>query len=345
MRQTQASSNGDFNAKAIAGTHTVLIALNCKDQRRKGLKGFAFQREMVGPGGTGPKWLRSQKVFKSVVPDPKNAHDPDRSRPSRRRFYTNKFPIQSFLWGDYAARAGHAISISASCRCTASPARSPPIRKDEIEVRRSRPRRNGPRARRTASGSTAAPSPARSSPRNSATSRRRTSTIRTDPEVKWLSRGLLEACLEYINETKPAMRCASPPTNSPIRRSSTRFKALHRQGHRRADRLSRHRPTPRAAQRNRDEGGRPADQRPEDHLPALEDQDPAQQVHRPAQERHRSGRSVDRLDQFHALRLPRPDQCRPSHRRRRDRQAISRVLEGREDRSGTGRCTRPSSWR
>ena len=105
MRQTQASSNGDFSARAIAGTHTVLIALNCKDPRRKDLKGFAFQREVVGPGGTGPKWLRSLKVFKSAVPDPLNAKDP--ADPTKRaRFYTNDFPIQSFLWGDYGSQPG-----------------------------------------------------------------------------------------------------------------------------------------------------------------------------------------------------------------------------------------------
>lgn len=97
-----AANGGDFKAKAIAGTHVVLIALDCLEGRRKGLKGFAFQRELVGPGGTGPKWLRSQKVFKSVEPDPKNAHDPNDPTKSKR-FYTNDFPVQSFLWGDYAA--------------------------------------------------------------------------------------------------------------------------------------------------------------------------------------------------------------------------------------------------
>src|SRR5262245_10087071 len=38
---------GDFKAKAIAGTHTVLIALDCPEARRKGLMGFAFQREIA----------------------------------------------------------------------------------------------------------------------------------------------------------------------------------------------------------------------------------------------------------------------------------------------------------
>ena len=40
---------GDFKAKVIAGTHTVLMALDCVEGRRKGLKGFAFQREVVLP--------------------------------------------------------------------------------------------------------------------------------------------------------------------------------------------------------------------------------------------------------------------------------------------------------
>ena len=102
MRATSTKTERGFEAKAISGIHTILVALNCPDASRKGLKGFAFEREMVGPNSKGPKFLRSQKVFKSVVPDPKNAHDPNNpSKPAA--FYTDKFPVQSFLWGDYAA--------------------------------------------------------------------------------------------------------------------------------------------------------------------------------------------------------------------------------------------------
>src|SRR6185295_5806706 len=100
MRATAVSSRG-FAAKAFSGTHTVTIALNCPEERRSGLLGFAFQREVAGAPGA-PKWLRSQKVFKSVVPDPAAARD---EQPPRR-FYTNEFPVQSFLWGDYAASPG-----------------------------------------------------------------------------------------------------------------------------------------------------------------------------------------------------------------------------------------------
>jgi hypothetical protein len=68
MRTKSNATERGFEAKAISGTHTTLIALNCPDAIRKGLKGFAFEREIVGAGSEGPKFLRSQKVFKSVVP-------------------------------------------------------------------------------------------------------------------------------------------------------------------------------------------------------------------------------------------------------------------------------------
>src|SRR5262249_45148030 len=73
------------------------------EERRKGLLGFAFQREIVGSGK--PRWLRSLKVFRSVVPDPKNTHDEKDPR-QPKPFYTNDFPVHSYLGGDYAASPG-----------------------------------------------------------------------------------------------------------------------------------------------------------------------------------------------------------------------------------------------
>ena len=219
MRQTQASSNGDFNARAIAGTHTVLIALNCKDPRRKDLKGFAFQREVVGAGRHRPEMAA---LAEGLQVGRARSHERPRSRRSDQagallyqRLPDPEFPVGR-LW--LAARARN--TASASSRCTARPARSPPMRRMR-STSRSRPRRNGPRARPTACGSTAAPSPARSSPRNSATRRRRTSTTR--PIRK--SNGCRAACSKpaWNTSTRPsrAMRCGSPPMNSPIRRFST----------------------------------------------------------------------------------------------------------------------------
>jgi phosphatidylserine/phosphatidylglycerophosphate/cardiolipin synthase-like enzyme len=189
---------GDFKAKVIAGTHTVLMALDCVEGRRKRLKGFAFQREVVGSGSTGPKFLRSQKVFKSVVPDPKNAHDPaDPTKPAR--FYTDKFPVQSFLWGDYAA------SPATTYRFTVQPMygdagalTTDP--KDELKFEITTEREWGPGEthgvwfNRGAIASQKFAEEFGNHPPQDINNPK-------DPEVVWLSRGLLEACLEYINET------------------------------------------------------------------------------------------------------------------------------------------------
>ena len=258
-------------------------------------------------------------------------------RPSGRASTRNDFPIQSFLWGDYGSQPGTQYRFRIQ-PMYGTPGALTTDAKDEIDIAITT-EAEWPEARPTACGSTAAPSPARSSPRNSVTRRRRTSTTR--PIRK--SNGCRAACSKpaWNTSTRPsrAMRCGSPPMNSPIRRFSTRFKALLDKG---IDVQIVYHDTTDAGQPNETamKAAWPAHQRPEDHLPALEDQDPAQQIHRPAQERRRSGRSVDGLDQLHAVRLPRPDQCRPSHRRRSYRQAVFRVLEGREDRSGTGRCAR-----
>jgi phosphatidylserine/phosphatidylglycerophosphate/cardiolipin synthase-like enzyme len=200
--------DGDFKAKAIAGTHTVLIALDCPEARRNGLKGFAFQREIVGPGSTGPKFLRSQKVFKSVVPDPKNAHDPaDPGKPAA--FYTDKFPVQSFLWGDYAA------SPKTRYRFVVQPMYGTPGAlttdpKDAIkfeittEQEWSEGETHGVWFNRGAIASQKFAEEFGNQPPQNINDP-------NDKTVQWLSRGLLEACLGYINETKQgdALRVAA----------------------------------------------------------------------------------------------------------------------------------------
>src|SRR5262249_32539882 len=103
VMRVPAKTVGHFKVRAIAGTHTVLIALDCAAQARHGLMGFGFKRTVVGAVNPGEKWLRSLKVFESIVPDPKNARDPnDPTKPAR--FSTKDHPIQSFLWSDYRAQ-------------------------------------------------------------------------------------------------------------------------------------------------------------------------------------------------------------------------------------------------
>ena len=199
-------NGGDFSAKVIAGTHTILMALNCKEPRRKGLLGFAFQREIVGAGGQGLKFLRSQKVFKSVVPDPKAAQA-DPANPAR--YYTDKYPVQSFLWGDYAASPGTTYRFVVQ-PMYGKPGALTTDAKDTIKFEITTEKEWGPGEthgvwfnRGSIASQKFAEEFGNHPPQNINDPK--------DPEVVWLSRGLLEACLAYINETKPgdALRVAA----------------------------------------------------------------------------------------------------------------------------------------
>ena len=195
MRFTKTA--GDFSAKVITGTHTILMALNCKDARRKGLLGFAFKREIVGSGQPA-KWLRSLKVFPSVVPDPKTALDP--TNPGKRKpFYTNEFPVQSFLWGDYAASPGTKYRFS-MMPMYGKPGALTTDKNDAIEIdieteTEWKPgESHGVWFNRGAIASQKFAEEFGNKPPKDINDPK-------DPTVAWLSRGLLEACLEYISST------------------------------------------------------------------------------------------------------------------------------------------------
>jgi phosphatidylserine/phosphatidylglycerophosphate/cardiolipin synthase-like enzyme len=195
MRFTQTA--GDFSAKVITGTHAILMAVNCKDERRKGLLGFAFKREIVGSGQPA-RWLRSLKVFPSIVPDPKNTHDPTDPK-KHKAFYTNEFPVQSFLWGDYAATPGTKYRFNIM-PMYGKPGALTTDKNDEIDLEIETEAEWKPGEshgvwfnRGAIAGQKFAEEFGNKPPQNINDPK--------DPTVVWLSRGLLEACLDYINST------------------------------------------------------------------------------------------------------------------------------------------------
>jgi phosphatidylserine/phosphatidylglycerophosphate/cardiolipin synthase-like enzyme len=190
-----AKAQRDFAAKVIAGTHTILMALNCPEARRKGLMGFSFQRST---GSGQPKPLRSLKVFKSIEPDPKNAKDPD--DPTKpKKFFTTDFPIQSFLWGDYGASPGTTYHFRIA-PMYGRPGALTTDPKDEIafdittEKEWDETTTHGVWFNRGAIASQKFAEEFGNKPPTNINDPK-------DPEVVWLSRGLLEACLKYIDQT------------------------------------------------------------------------------------------------------------------------------------------------
>jgi phosphatidylserine/phosphatidylglycerophosphate/cardiolipin synthase-like enzyme len=193
MRVTKIA--GDFRAKAISGIHTVLMALDCKEERRHGLLGFGFKRGIVGSRQP-EKWLRSQKVFRSIEPDPRNARDPQ--KPGKpKRFYTSDHPVQSFLWGDYSAQPDTHYAF------TIVPMYGKPgalVHSDEItftiRTEKEFDQDHGVWFNRGAIASQKFAEEFGNRPPEDIENP-------DDREVAWLSRGLLEACLKYISDTLP----------------------------------------------------------------------------------------------------------------------------------------------
>jgi len=183
------SPPGKFKASAIAGTRAIMIALDCDDDVRKGLLGFAFQRKRAND--LQPRWLRSHKVFETVVPkpDPKNGD-----------YRTNKFPIQSFLWSDYTAEP------DTNYEFVIYPAYGTPA---AIELReeyklvlpiKTEPEDDGKHGVWFNRGAIASQAWAREFDNHKPTDAENDDP--NDKHTKWLSRGLLEACLKFIDTTE-----------------------------------------------------------------------------------------------------------------------------------------------
>lgn len=198
MRVLPQTTPRGFEAKAYSGTRAILIALNCPEALCQGLMGFAFEREEIGSSKPA-KFLRSQKVFKSIVPDPKHAHDPlDPTKPVR--FYTDDFPIQSFLWGDYALKSGTTYRFRILPKY-GKPGNLTHQAQDEITFQITTEQEWVPGE--TVHGVWFNRGAIASQKFAEEFGNKAPDHIEDvhDPEVQWLSRGLLEACLRFINQT------------------------------------------------------------------------------------------------------------------------------------------------
>lgn len=93
-------NSSTLKARAIAGTYVVVLAWDIQDgheAKLEGLLGFAVERTEFKSGvAIESYWMRSIKRFR----------DKDKSYPPGTPVSTADHPIQSFQWGDYTAKAG-----------------------------------------------------------------------------------------------------------------------------------------------------------------------------------------------------------------------------------------------
>lgn len=211
MRKSAASMNGDFQVRVVAGTRTILMALNCPEARRKGLRGFAFYRKLKGAADG--KWLRSQKVFQKLVKDPKKLVDS-----KRQVFTTLDHPIQSFIWSDYTAEPGKTYEFKIK-PMYGKPGELQSAAEDELAFSIKTEPEDDPDGhgiwfnRGAIAGQFFANEFGNIKP-----STQQLEDV-TQPVTKWLSRGLVEACLGFINgiEAGEALRaCVYEFTYKPV---------------------------------------------------------------------------------------------------------------------------------
>ncbi len=187
MRMTAKSDDGKLRVTAIAGTRAVLIALDMDNDERKGLKGFAMR---TGKAGAPLQWLTGMKVFKSLAPSTVPAG-------KSMHFTTDKNPIQSFLWSDYEAMPATEYSFEVSAMF-GEPSNLQPrhVASFKIKTEAEDDGHHGVWFNRGAIASQAFA--------DHFGNKSLTDAEYNDPanqEVAWLSRGLVEACLKYIDQT------------------------------------------------------------------------------------------------------------------------------------------------
>lgn len=96
MRVLARNDQDDFRVKAYAGTNGVLLAIDVAEHRRKGLLGFAIEKQQ----GSKP-WLF---LFNSLT-FPGKTH----TFPQFRATPSDTAPLQKFRWADYAVNPGVTI--------------------------------------------------------------------------------------------------------------------------------------------------------------------------------------------------------------------------------------------
>ena len=93
MRTTKKKSG--IRVQAISGTHVVVLGMSATKTARKKLLGFAIRRHDLTEDER--YWLRGQKTFEDVEPNPD----------AGQSFSLLEHPIQSFRWADYTAKPNH----------------------------------------------------------------------------------------------------------------------------------------------------------------------------------------------------------------------------------------------
>jgi phosphatidylserine/phosphatidylglycerophosphate/cardiolipin synthase-like enzyme len=175
------TKNG-VTVNAVAGTWVVFFGLDLTPAKRTGFRGFAFKRFDSVAGDT--IWLPGYKTFSKTEPHPAKGET----------FSTRDHPIQSFQWADYSAKPGRAYTYTVLA-LYGDPASLQPKVELEIDIR---------------TEDEVGPVHSAFFNRGSVATQEYARRFQNDPPsvagpgaYDWLSRGLLEALVEFLGQAGP----------------------------------------------------------------------------------------------------------------------------------------------
>jgi hypothetical protein len=184
MRSSIVKSPKGLKARGVAGTYVVLLAFDCPKSYRQGLLGFGIQRKDEENGEV--IWLRGLKKF-----DLPNSDEGD-------DVTTRRHPVQKFHWGDYTTKPGRAYTYTIHA-FKGDPRALDDFDKVAVKVKCELPESVGKSGHsvhfnRSAAASQAFATRFPNIPKGDV----------KDPQARtWLSRGLKEAIIAYIDAAKP----------------------------------------------------------------------------------------------------------------------------------------------
>lgn len=195
MRVKAKSRDGALRVRVVAGTHVVLMAFDLEDAEARQLRGFAVRRD--GADGRPAGWLTGIKYFPSLMQE-----QPERGA----EFSSREQPIQSFLWSDYTASPGVKYEFTVVALCGPIDALE---EKHSVSFKVTTERENDKKSAHAvwfnrgaiASHELAVEFKNKHITKAMVNDVSEDGTL-NDREVRWLSRGLAEACLAFINGAK-----------------------------------------------------------------------------------------------------------------------------------------------
>jgi len=199
---------GDLPLRAVGGTHVVLMAWDLGSADRQHLLGFSIKRQA---GNQPEKVLQGLKYFKSLVPSPVMG----------ATYPSTQHPFQTLLWADYEAEPGTTYQFTVEA-LYGTPGALVAKHQSTVAVTTETENdgKHGIWFNRGAIASHALASQFKNRQVTDAIANQvDTQGLISDPEARWLSRGLADAAITFINEAKPgeALRvCAYEFTWPPV---------------------------------------------------------------------------------------------------------------------------------